>query len=77
MVNGEGELVTGAQAAAVWRGVYERVGNAIDDAEEKIQQANPFDEEFRQSVQHRIAVMVKSMQANLGVQHPTGRCNSG
>jgi len=48
-----GELQSGTLGAEVWRRLYERIGTVADDAEEKIQQEEPFDEKFRATVRQR------------------------
>jgi hypothetical protein len=57
----QGDLQSGKQAADVWRRQYERIGNAVDDGEERIQQSNPFDGDFRATVQREVAARLQTL----------------
>src|SRR5438105_4454269 len=60
----KGQLCCGKEAADVWGRMYHHIGTARDDAEEKIQQANPLDEQFRQGAEGRLADLIRRMQAD-------------
>ena len=60
----KGRLCVGAEAANVWKRLFERVGTVRDDAEEAIQQSHPLDEQFRQSVVAQLKQQLESLQAD-------------
>jgi len=57
-------MKSGAEAAEVWRGLYERIGTAKDDAEESIQQQSPLNADFRREVEANLPEMMKNVKDN-------------
>jgi hypothetical protein len=56
-----GEPCSGADAAEVWRRQYERTGTVFDEAEERIQEENPFDRKFKEDIERKVASQLRSV----------------
>ena len=58
------QMKSGAEAAEVWRGLYAHTGTAKDEAEERIQQSCPLDDNFRSEVERKLPEMMQNLRDN-------------
>jgi hypothetical protein len=63
-------LCVGRDAANVWQRLYQRIGNARDDAEDSIEPSRPLDERFRLSVEAKLKQLFEQMQGNSELDAP-------